>query len=161
MEGETALALEALPLLVERGALKFQQAWASVQRHAPSLPGQDLMAAAWLALLAHAHRDAEKHPEQFGRFQDVVWQATSHPSAQACPPPQRSIMLHVSMSYLGCSCTVAAHIVYSAAKSEKCEYPPLIFLGVYQVITEAIVQADVTEEHAKGEGQTRVLALLA
>ncbi|BDA47327.1 probable protein RST1 at N-terminal half [Coccomyxa sp. Obi] len=82
IEGEAALALEALALLVERDALKFQQAWASVQRHAPSLPSQDLVAAAWLALIAHAHRDAEKHPEQFGRIQEVIWQATSHPSAQ-------------------------------------------------------------------------------
>ncbi|CAL8472221.1 g11763 [Coccomyxa elongata] len=82
IEGEAALALEALALLVERDALKFQQAWAVVQRRAPSLPSQDLVAAAWLALLAHAHRDAEKHPEQFGRFQEVIWQATSHPSPQ-------------------------------------------------------------------------------
>ncbi len=109
IEGEAALALEALALLVERDALKFQQAWLFVQRHAPSLPTQDLAAAAWLALLAHAQRDAEKHPEQFGRFQEVVWQATSHPSAQVCPPPQGSTPPHTSFGWT-LSCAIIAHI---------------------------------------------------
>ena len=85
LEEEAALALEALALLVERDGLKFQKAWAAVQRRAPTLPDQAWVAAAWLALLGHAHRDAEKHPEQFAGFHDTLWQATEHPSARVFP----------------------------------------------------------------------------
>ena len=67
---------------MERDGLKFQKAWAAVQRRSPSLPDQAPVAAAWLSLLGHAHRDAEKHPEQFGTFHDALWQATAHPSPQ-------------------------------------------------------------------------------
>ncbi|KAK9905743.1 hypothetical protein WJX75_005520 [Coccomyxa subellipsoidea] len=82
LEEEAALALEAMAVLVERDGLKFQKAWAAVQRRSPSLPDQAPVAAAWLLLLGHAHRDAEKHPEQFGTFHDALWQATAHPIPQ-------------------------------------------------------------------------------
>lgn len=84
-EGEAALALEALALLVEHGALKFQKVWAPVQRLMPKLPAEELKAAAWLSLLGHAHLDTEKHLEQFVQLHEQLWQASSHQSAQVCP----------------------------------------------------------------------------
>ncbi len=82
--GTSALALEALGVLCERGGISFQNAWKLLRDARLQRPQQDLPRAAWTTLLGYAHAIAEKQPEQAAVHQHTLWEAANDPSARVC-----------------------------------------------------------------------------
>jgi len=82
--GTSALALEALGVLCERGGISFQNAWKLLRDARLQRPVQELPRAAWTTLLGYAHAIAEKHPEQAAVHLHTIWEAANDPSARVC-----------------------------------------------------------------------------